>query len=31
VGKKFKVLELRPEQVVIEEMGTRRPLTIPKR
>ena len=29
--KKFKVLELRPEQVVIEEMGTRRPLTIPKR
>jgi hypothetical protein len=30
-GKKFKVLEIRPEQVVIEEMGTRRPLTIPKR
>lgn len=30
-GKKFKVLELRPEQVVIEELGTRRPLTIPKR
>jgi Bacterial TSP3 repeat len=30
-GKQFKVLELRPEQVVIEEMGTRRPLTIPKR
>ena len=29
--KKFKVLELRPDQVVIEEMGTRRPLTIPKR
>jgi len=29
--KKFKVLELRPEQVVIEEMATRRPLTIPKR
>ena len=29
-GKKFKVLELRPEQVVIEEIGTRRPLTIPK-
>ncbi len=29
--KKFKVIELRPEQVVIEEMGTRRPLTIPKR
>ena len=29
--KKFKVLELRPEQVVIEEMGSRRPLTIPKR
>ncbi len=29
--KKFKVLEIRPEQVVIEEMGTRRPLTIPKR
>ncbi len=30
-GKKFKVLELRPDQVVLEEMGTRRPLTIPKR
>ena len=30
-GKKFKVIEIRPEQVVIEEMGTRRPLTIPKR
>ena len=29
--KKFKVLELRPDQVVIEEMGTRKPLTIPKR
>jgi hypothetical protein len=29
--KRFKVLEIRPEQVVIEEMGTRRPLTIPKR
>lgn len=29
--KKFKVLELRPEQVVIEEVGTRRPLTIPMR
>jgi len=29
--KKFKVLEIRPEQVVIEETGTRRPLTIPKR
>ena len=29
-GKKFKVIELRPEQVVIEEIGTRRPLTIPK-
>lgn len=29
--KKFKVLEIRPEQVVVEEMGTRRPLTIPKR
>lgn len=29
--KQFKVLEIRPEQVVIEEMGTRRPLTIPKR
>ena len=30
-GKRFKVIELRPDQVVIEEMGTRRPLTIPKR
>ena len=30
-GKKFKVIELRPEQVVIEEIGTRQPLTIPKR
>ena len=30
-NKKFKVIELRPEQVVIEEIGTRRPLTIPKR
>lgn len=30
-GKKFKVLELRPEQVVIEELDSRRPLTIPKR
>jgi hypothetical protein len=30
-GKKFKVLELRPEQVVIEELGTRNTLTIPKR
>ncbi len=29
--KKFKVIELRPDQVVIEEMGTRKPLTIPKR
>ena len=29
--KKFRVLELRPEQIVIEEVGTRRPLTIPKR
>lgn len=29
--KKFKVIELRPDQVVIEEIGTRRPLTIPKR
>lgn len=29
--KKFKVLELRPDQVVIEEIGTRKPLTIPKR
>lgn len=29
--KKFKVLELRAEQVVIEEMATRRPLTILKR
>lgn len=29
--KKFKVLELRPEQIVIEELGSRRPLTIPKR
>ena len=29
-GKKFKVLELRPEQVVIEEIGTRNSLTIPK-
>ncbi len=30
-GKQFKVLELRPDQVVVEEMGARRPLTIPKR
>jgi hypothetical protein len=30
-GKQFKVLELRPDQVVVEEIGTRRPLTIPKR
>lgn len=30
-GKQFKVLELRPDQVVIEETGTHRPLTIPKR
>jgi hypothetical protein len=30
-GKKFKVLELRPDQVVVEEMGAKRPLTIPKR
>jgi hypothetical protein len=29
--KKFKVLELRPDQVVVEEVGARRPLTIPKR
>jgi len=29
--KKFKVLELRPDQVVVEEIGARRPLTIPKR
>jgi hypothetical protein len=29
--KQFKVLELRPDQVVVEEMGARRPLTIPKR
>ena len=29
--RKFKVLELRPEQVVVEEMDTHRPLTIPKR
>jgi hypothetical protein len=30
-GKRFKVIELRPEQVVIEELGTRTPLTIQKR
>jgi len=30
-GRQFKVLELRPDQVVVEEIGTRRPLTIPKR
>jgi hypothetical protein len=30
-GKQFKVLELRPDQVVVEEMGAKRPLTIPKR
>ncbi len=30
-GKKYKVIELRPDQVVIEETGTRTPLTIPKR
>ena len=29
--KKFRILEIRPEQVVVEELGTRRPLTIPKR
>lgn len=29
--KRFKVLELRPDQVVVEEIGARRPLTIPKR
>ena len=29
--KKFKVIELRPEQVVIEEIGSRNTLTIPKR
>ena len=29
--KKFKVLEVRPDQVVVEELETRRPLTIPKR
>jgi Bacterial TSP3 repeat len=29
--KKFKVLELRPDQVVVEELGSRQPLTIPKR
>jgi hypothetical protein len=29
--RQFRVLELRPDQVVIEEVGTRRPLTIPKR
>jgi len=29
--KKFKVLELRPDQEVVEEIGARRPLTIPKR
>ena len=29
--RKFKVLELRPDQVVIEEVGTRKTLTIPKR
>lgn len=30
-GKKFKVLEVRPDQVVVEELESRRPLTIPKR
>ena len=30
-GKQFKVLEVRPDQVVVEEIGSRRPLTIPKR
>ena len=30
-GRQFKVLELRPDQVVVEEIGTKRPLTIPKR
>jgi hypothetical protein len=29
--RQFKVLELRPDQVVVEEIGTKRPLTIPKR
>ena len=29
--RKFKVLELRSDQVVVEELGTKRPLTIPKR
>ena len=30
-SRKFKVLELRSDQVVVEELGTKRPLTIPKR
>ena len=30
-GRQFKVLEVRPDQVVVEELGTKRPLTIPKR
>jgi len=30
-GRQFKVLELRPDQVVVEEIATKRPLTIPKR
>lgn len=29
--RRFKVLELRPDQVVVEELGTKRALTIPKR
>ena len=30
-GKQFKVLEVRPDQVVVEDLESRRPLTIPKR
>jgi hypothetical protein len=30
-AKKFKVVDLRPDQVVVEEIGSKKPMTIPKR
>lgn len=30
-GRQFKVIELRPDQVIVEEIGTKRALSIPKR
>lgn len=30
-SKKFKVVDLRPDQVVVEEIGSKKPMTIPKR